>query len=125
MSEHWVMGLEEKPMDQIRQGKKFGEFRPNKLKWKDIEDGDTIEFQLRDSEDDTVVLDNVFVEVLKVVRRPTFRELLEYVYSHSWGTDGRTLDDQCMSLEQRYPVHERNQYPGVVAFRIRLIQQDR
>ncbi len=117
------MGLEEGPMNRMRSGLKSGEFRLDKEKWRNIQVGDNIEFELRDKQDETIVLDTLRVEVLEVVRRSTFRELLEYVYANGWGEQDRPLEDQLTSLERRYSTDERSKYPGVVGFHIKPLPQ--
>lgn len=114
--EPWVIGLEKNPMDRIRHGLKQFEFRLNKEKWFCIRPGDSIEFQLRNADE---VLETLLVDVVDVVRRPTFRELLKHVYTKGWSEQGRNLEDQLKSLETRYDETERQEYDGVVGFRVR------
>ncbi|MEK7499492.1 MAG: hypothetical protein AAB649_02705 [Patescibacteria group bacterium] len=123
MTTIWTMGLEESPMRRMREGLKPAEFRLNKEKWRDIQTGNTIEFQLRDDQNETIVLDRLSVSVLEVVRRPTFRELLEYVYANGWGEQDRLLENQLASLERRYSEEERSKYPGVVGFHVNPMPQ--
>ena len=118
MPNTWIMGLELSPMDRMRSGVKTGEFRLDKEKWRGIEPGDRIEFQ-RIGEHETV-LESLLVDVLEVVRRPNFQELFDYVYANSWGEEGRSPKEHCMSLERRYSKKDRRKHPGVVGFRIKL-----
>lgn len=120
----WMMGLELDPWQRTKSGRKPVEYRLNKPEWSEMAAGDIIEYGL---EPDRVEI--VRVEVLELMRYPTFVELLDYCYGQGYielneeSKPFRTKAEQLQRLERRYPEEKRMQYDGVLGIRQRLLHE--
>ncbi|MEX1997711.1 MAG: hypothetical protein WEA04_03515 [Candidatus Andersenbacteria bacterium] len=109
----WKLGLEPDPWQRTKEGKPV-EYRLNKPEWKDMAVGDIIEYGLEPERTEIVR-----VEVLELLRYPTFAELLDYCDQYGYIEPHRTKQDQLERLERRYPEEKRKQYNGVLGIRQR------
>lgn len=116
MMETITMGLEEGPMGRCRSGRQLLECRLDKKKWRGIEIGTVIIFLKEPNR-----VEELRVAVLEVIRRKTFKELLEYFDAHAYLEPGRTVLQEVESLHRRYPLKMRRRYPGVVGIRFQVL----
>lgn len=111
----WHLGLEPDPWQRTKNGKPV-EYRLNKPEWGKMAVGDVIEYG-REPERVEIVR----VEVLELMRYPTFAELLDYCDEHGYIETHRTKEEQLQRLEARYPKEKQQQYDGVLGIRQRPI----
>lgn len=105
------MHLHLSPFTKIREGKQTIESRINDEKRRQLNVGDTIEFESRENPDDKFT-----VEVVELIKKPTFSELFDTNPPEQFGG---TSKENLMGIYKYYSKEEEEKY-GTVGIRMKL-----
>ena len=104
------MKLLESPFNRIKNGTKTIEFRLYDEKRKKVQIGDTIEFSLLPD-----LKEKILVEVVKLYKANTFKELFEKLY-----TDKNEIDKKVKGMYEIYSPEKEKEY-GVIGICLKLL----
>lgn len=108
------MNLNNNPFNRIKNGTKTIELRLNDEKRQLLKENDLIEFTNR------MTLENIIVQIVKLYKYPTFKELYKHFDKISMGYDKDDIANP-KDMEEYYSKEEQGKY-GVIGIEIKVIE---